>query len=250
MYLQIISSSLLVSSVAVSSCEASALLPLLVAVIVPSSPSATTHSLYQELSGLLPSAAVPDRIIIVDQLPINSHGQNLMFSFSFKYHRYVGKLDMKQLSSSLANSASPPGPAGVWSRESLRSLITTTTSEVLNISWRHDDACTLSSLGASSFDVLRLLNVISDKLTSADPITGSGLYEALLTKPLKQVVTVFTSLLENRDGTDVQDSSMKMVSVDELASRPLNRTIAVVPTIKSWRRGQFLENGRFVNNIT
>ena len=247
MCLQIISSSLLVSSVAVSSCEAAALLPLLVAVIVPSSPSATTHSLYQELSALLPSAAVPDKIAIVDQLPINSHGQNLMFSFLFKYHHYIGKLDMKQLSSSLASSASPPGPAGVWSRESFLSFITTTASEVLNISWRSDDdTCTLSSLGASSFDVLRLLNVISDKLTSAAPITGSGLYEALLTKPLKQVVTVFTSLLENRDETDIQDSSMKMVSVDELASRPLDRTIAVVPTIKSWRRGQFLENGRFV----
>ena len=72
-----ISSSELVSSVAVTSCCEHASTPLpasLVAVIVPSSPSATTHSLYQELSGLLPSAAVPDKIVIVDQLPINSHG--------------------------------------------------------------------------------------------------------------------------------------------------------------------------------
>ena len=56
-----ISSSSLVSSVAVLCWSASvALMPLLVAVIVPS-PPATLSTLYKELSGLLPSAAVPDK---------------------------------------------------------------------------------------------------------------------------------------------------------------------------------------------
>ena len=59
-----ISSSSLVSSVAVLCWSASvALMPLLVAVIVPS-PPATLSTLYRvELSELLPSAAVPDKIV-------------------------------------------------------------------------------------------------------------------------------------------------------------------------------------------
>ena len=233
-----ISSSSLVSSVAVLCWSASvALMPLLVAVIVPS-PPATLSTLYKELSGLLPSAAVPDKIVFVDELPINSHGENLHLFFSGS-HIFIGKLDMNQLS-----SISKTAPLGLWSPESLRSLIATSTAEVLNISWRPENS-TLSALGASSFDVLRILNFICDKLQTN--VLQGRLYEALLTEPLNKVVTIFCNLLDKGDDIGAQGQSSVEVMPVPAMKEPSAAVDKVVPSIKTWRRGQVLHNGRFVS---
>lgn len=148
-------------------------------------------------------------------------------------------------------------------------LLTSCAAQVLGLHcWPEEKS--LAMLGASSFDVVRLLAVVEDRLGMGGEREAvlSSLFELLLAEPLQSVVSAVVKLLlrsrgEERD-MEGGHSTLKQGTV---TGKKRSADVAGVPEavphskhiverspcsrsqvdLKCWRRGQILINGRSAN---
>lgn len=171
----------------------------------------------------------------------------------------VGKLDVFAVKNLISSHGTLQKCSSLLSctSTSLSSLITSSAAQILGLyCWPEEK--NLLMLGATSFDVLRLLNELERQLAIGEEHEGllGSLFEALMTKSLHNVVITFLSLLSSEDITGKEST----VSQEMLSGTKRTSSIAdlpIVPTKKvsvitdathavCWRRGQTQKNGRFV----
>ena len=146
----------------------------------------------------------------------------------------------------------------------LTSLLASCAAQVLGFHcWPEDKS--LAMLGASSFDVVRLLGAVEDRLGMGETVL-SNLFETLLTEPLHSVVSNALKLLLRTSGEEEVSEDGLTLSHGREAGKKRSADTAGVPEdlphskhrggeshpsvgqvdVKCWRRGEILHNGRSV----
>lgn len=134
-----------------------------------------------------------------------------------------------------------------------RELLVSCAAQTLDLhSWSKEKS--LVELGANSFDILRLLNMLDEKITGGEmglEIISKKLFEILLTQPLQVVITEGNMLLRNFKKSN-QDRNNILHVIGCKRRHHQNSTIIAEKQVRLdteknvtiWRRGQIIFEGK------
>ena len=156
---------------------------------------------FETLNGVLPSSHIPDRFVCVDSIPVNSHGglETMHYYYTFILFTILGKCNYNSLLGMLQVKIRKDIPKSISSEIIEKSELTTILLCGINtvLAGKSEPVIhtehSLTELGANSFDIVRIVHLLEQKLTNV--ITGSRIhttewYEPLVVKPIEEVITI------------------------------------------------------------
>lgn len=194
--------------------------------------------MFEEMYKILSNEEIPDELVIVDELPVNSHGMILLTVVMLLYYT-VGKVELSLLKerSHDLQCKSHDISHDKWYRAVMDSI------SLVSKSFNED--IKLTDSGITSFDIVRIVTNIEEILQFTIPPV---IYQLFLTKPLKEVIREGRWLLSN-ENTGFHDNHIGQKQ-NTTNSDIIFESKKLIKSEFTWyRRGVVNNNGRYTHCV-